>query len=118
MHHSLKGSVFSGEKSPRNQETQNLRSQDIKAICDLIQLIRSLFPTMLVLRNYLRVLKKFASLSKLLKNLSDRWLLGFQPWVTSLSLPPHSSVSLRNLLERWLWFPGKLPAFDYLWKRQ
>src|SRR4030043_214269 len=118
MHHSLKESFFSGEKGPRNQETQKLRSQDIKAICELIQLIRSLFPTMLALRNYLRFSKKLASLSKLLKNPSDRWLPGFQPWTIILSLPPHLSVSLRNLLERWLWFPGKLPASNYLFQRQ
>ena len=44
---------------------------------------------------------------KVIKKSTRTMDAGFQPWTTNLSLPPHSSVSLRNLLKRQIWFLGK-----------
>src|SRR4030067_1310749 len=110
----LKGYFSCGEKYLTNLKPRSLKNQETNTSYNIVQRIQHLFAMMPALRNYLRFSKKSASISKSLKNPSDRWLPGFQPWTINLSLPPHSSVSLRNLLERWLWFPGKLPAFNYL----
>ena len=58
MQHFSKASFFSGEKYLGNLKPQQLKNQDAKTICNLVQLTLNLFATMLVLRNYLRFLKK------------------------------------------------------------